>query len=342
MAQMVRIGAVEGIEKLTRDLGANPIAVIDEVGLSDPQFRDPNTYIAYAKFAELLGRCAAACGEPYFGLLLAQRQSIDVLGDLPLIAARAETVGDALETINRYLYLHASGVRLDRTRVRDDVALGLSIEIGNPPGYDQVMQLSVGHLAIFVAGLLDRDPFTLPLELRQPAPGISPAPDTLRFRRVAFSAKQDGVTLPASWLEKPNHQDEAALTGHLENYLKQLQGRYPDRLPDQVRDLISRLLPSGECSVERVARTLNMHPRSLQEKLRVLGTSYRALLEEVRRDLAIQHLNRHDVTVTDLALQLGYAEIAVFSRHFKRWTGLSPRAWQRAHQRQVGVVEWLR
>ena len=73
-----------------------------------------------------------------------------------------------------------------------------------------------------------------------------------------------------------------------------------------------------------------------------MGTSYRELLQQVRRDLAIQHLQQRTVSVTDLALQLGYAEIAVFSRHFKRWTGLSPKAWQRAHLQQAGVVDWLR
>ncbi|PHS63936.1 MAG: hypothetical protein COB09_11515 [Thalassobium sp.] len=37
-------------------------------------------------------------------------------------------------------------------------------------------------------------------------------------------------------------------------------------------------------------------------------------------------------TITELALQLGYAKVAVFSRHFRRWTGISPRAWQKQHR----------
>lgn len=340
--EIVRVAAAEGVEKLTRELGGNPVAIMNAVGLSSSQFRDPNGYIAYGKFAELLGQCAVACDEPYFGLLLAQRHTIDVLGDLPLIAARSNTVGDAIEAVDRYLYLHASGVRLIRNRSGEDVALGLEIEIGNPFGLDQVVQLSVVHLAIFVAGLLDRDPFALPLSLRQPKPPTSSAAKRLQFTRISFSAQQNGITLPASALEKPNHQNEAALTIHLQHYLAQLNARYPDSLTDRVKDLASRLLPSGECSVERVARTLNMHPRSLQEQLKAMGTSYSELLQDVRRDLAIQHLRQRTVSVTELALQLGYAELAVFSRQFKHWTGLSPKAWQRAHQQQAGVVDWLR
>ena len=92
--EMVRVAAADGFDKLARELGGNPMAVMKAAGLSDSQFRDPDGYIAYVKFAELLGRCAAVCHEPCFGLLLAQRHSIGVLGDLPMIAARSDTVGD--------------------------------------------------------------------------------------------------------------------------------------------------------------------------------------------------------------------------------------------------------
>ena len=38
--------------------------------------------------------------------------------------------------------------------------------------------------------------------------------------------------------------------------------------------------------------------------------------------------NENIQSITDIALQLGYAETAVFSRHFRRWTGKSPRQWR--------------
>jgi hypothetical protein len=53
-------------------------AVLDTVGLSDSQLRDPNTYVTYVTyviFLELPGECASVCNGPCFGLLLAQRQA---------------------------------------------------------------------------------------------------------------------------------------------------------------------------------------------------------------------------------------------------------------------------
>ncbi len=52
------------------------------------------------------------------------------------------------------------------------------------------------------------------------------------------------------------------------------------------------------------------------------------MLQDTRLGIARQHLQQQKMSITDLALNLGYADIAVFSRHFKRWTGLSPRQWR--------------
>ncbi|MDG2678283.1 AraC family transcriptional regulator, partial [Vibrio parahaemolyticus] len=50
--------------------------------------------------------------------------------------------------------------------------------------------------------------------------------------------------------------------------------------------------------------------------------------QQVRQDFAEQRLSENIQSITDIALQLGYAETAVFSRHFRRWTGKSPRQWR--------------
>lgn len=53
------------------------------------------------------------------------------------------------------------------------------------------------------------------------------------------------------------------------------------------------------------------------------GTSFSRLLQETRLEIAKQNLLRDKTSITDLALNLGYADVSVFSRHFKQWTGLS-------------------
>ena len=73
---------------------------------------------------------------------------------------------------------------------------------------------------------------------------------------------------------------------------------------------------------------MDVQPRVLQKRLAQQNSGYSKLLRETRQQIAEQYLANNSMSVTDLALNLGYAEVAVFSRHFKQWTGESPRQWQ--------------
>ncbi|EOV0872649.1 AraC family transcriptional regulator ligand-binding domain-containing protein [Vibrio parahaemolyticus] len=328
---IVRSGAADKFDSLVSELGQNPVEIMASVGLSAAQFRDPDTYLAYPRLAELLEEAAARCQQPLFGALLAERQNLQSLGDLPMLVSRAETVGDALARVNDFLYLHSSGVTLNMTPQDDWVRLSLNIDVHSERGIAQLMQLmqlSVSHLAMFIASLLDIEASHFSLHLTQHASFEAEQSEFAQQNKLRFGDKFDGILLKASLLNTKNHQDEDALERHFQQHLKELQTRYPNNLSDQAANMIGRLLSTGECSVERVARALDLHPRMLQSKLKQQGTSYRQLLQQVRQDFAEQRLHENVQSITDIALQLGYAETAVFSRHFRRWTGKSPRQWR--------------
>ena len=329
---LIRTGAIDGFQSLATDCGCNPMELLNKVGLNYSQLRNPNTYVAYSKVADLLELAAEACDEPLFGLRLADRQTSSVLGDLPLTVSQLPSLGDALSQIDKDLYLHARGAHLSQTRRGENVVVEVEIDIPSSRGILQLMQMSVGHVATFIEETLDLPAPGFPLLLRQNAPPLgSSALDGDTLARVAFGTRYNGVRIPASWLQRKPRYDEAALQAHFQEYLKVLQRRYPDNLHDQVRDIIGRILPSGECSLERVAAALDLHQRVLQMRLKQSGSSFTELLKESRLEIAEQHLRHRSMAITDLALRLGYADVSVFSRNFKRWTGLSPSQWQKLH-----------
>jgi AraC-like DNA-binding protein len=205
----------------------------------------------------------------------------------------------------------------------------LSLDISTPLGLNQLIQMSIGQLANFAAGLLDIPSHTVAIYLRQSSPVAAPLlGEEPAFQAVAFGADSDYIRVPAHCLDKKPYRDEGALLKHLQEYTQLLQQRYPGSLQDQVRDIIGQALPSGECSIERVAATLDLHPRVLQKRLQQQGTSYVQLLQETRLCMAKEYLRMRKVSITDLALNLGYADVSVFSRSFKRLTGMSARQWQ--------------
>ncbi len=335
---LIRSGAIDGYQRLVSQLGRNPVALIEAAGLSNAQLRNPNTYVSYSKLAELLELSASACDAPLFGLMLSELQTSSVLGELAITLTQQPTVGDALASVNQYLYLHAMGVHVNQVTMGDSITLQLVFDISSPRGIDQLIQMSVGQLATFIIDLLGNDQKFGPLLLRQRAPaGAIAHPERHRGMRIEYNAGYDGIAFPQKWLGRRPHFDEEAMRQHFREFIQLLEQRYPNNLRDQVRDIMGQLLPSGECTVERVATTLDLQPRVLQNRLQKLGTSYAALLKETRQEIAQQHLRARTMGITDLALNLGYAEVSIFSRNFKQWTGQSPRAWQKLHNVDPGA-----
>jgi AraC-like DNA-binding protein len=191
--------------------------------------------------------------------------------------------------------------------------------------------MSVGQLANFAGEILAQSSDTIAILLQQPAP---PTAARQRFGKglvaVSFDVGCDGVLVSAKRFENAPHNDPEVLRRHFEEYAQLLKMRYPDSLQDQVRDIIGQALPSGECSLERVAATLELHPRVLQKRLQQEGSSYVKLLQDTRLTIAREHLRVGSMSITDLALNLGYADVSVFSRNFRRLTGMSARQWQQA------------
>lgn len=83
------------------------------------------------------------------------------------------------------------------------------------------------------------------------------------------------------------------------------------------------------------AAQLGVSPRGLSRRLNRLGTSFQKEVNRFRFERALGYLVRDDISVTDIALQLGFCDSSAFSNAFKRWTGMSPRQYKRMHRRAL-------
>ena len=89
--------------------------------------------------------------------------------------------------------------------------------------------------------------------------------------------------------------------------------------------LLMEMLPYERITIVPVATMLNMSVRTLQRRLRDRGLSFKDLVDNIRRSIAIHHVLTGESTSTEIALLLGYSDQAHFTRAFKRWTGVPPR-----------------
>jgi AraC-like DNA-binding protein len=102
----------------------------------------------------------------------------------------------------------------------------------------------------------------------------------------------------------------------------------PD-LVEKLRRSLRVLLLHRVVSGDAVAEMLAMHRRTLNRRLKTLGTTFREVLEEVRFEAACQLLGATHLALDDVAAALGYAGVSPFTRAFRRSSGTSPGQWRR-------------
>ena len=116
----------------------------------------------------------------------------------------------------------------------------------------------------------------------------------------------------------------------LENQARRLLNSFSeeDSYTYKVTQLVFDQLEGRRLGIDVVADHLSMSVRSLQMKLKDEGTSYQKLLNSVREYLAVSFLKEHHISKGEISELLGFSEISVFSRTFKKWTGQSPSEFQ--------------
>jgi AraC-like DNA-binding protein len=148
---------------------------------------------------------------------------------------------------------------------------------------------------------------------------------------VRFGAERNAIALRLDDLDLPLYQADPGLRAILERHAEQLLDRVPRvaLFSDRVRGLVAAELKDGAPTARALARKLAMSERTLRRRLEKEGTSFEHLLEGLRRALAERYLAQPTLSISDVAIMLGYSEESPFRRAFRRWHGMSPAEYRR-------------
>jgi AraC-like DNA-binding protein len=83
-------------------------------------------------------------------------------------------------------------------------------------------------------------------------------------------------------------------------------------------------LPEGSPTVVRLAKATHVSVRTLQRRLDARGLTWQAFLDRTRTELALRYLEDPSLSLSDIAMLLGYSEQSAFTRGFRRCTGTTP------------------
>jgi AraC-like DNA-binding protein len=159
------------------------------------------------------------------------------------------------------------------------------------------------------------------------SPADAGAFDRLFCSPLLFSAACNGIFFPLSGMQAPLPSANAEIGRGNDQIIIDYLARFDkSRIAHQVRAKLIDLLPLGEPSIDTLARSMGMSTRSLNRHLKKEQSAYRDILCDIRRYLATQYLEQPHLSIIEIAFRLGYSDSSNFTRAFKRWYGVSPKA----------------
>ncbi len=274
------------------------------------------------RLAEFYDAAAAHLGEPDLGLSLIDAIDRGAYGLAEFGIRAAPTIREATKRLARFSMLlnEATVVRLDETS--DELRIHQRI-----PGYPQAGGRHANEYFIAVLHgsaqvMTERAFVATEVWFSHPAP-----PDQRRHRavfgdaRLRFDCADNGLSIPRSVTELPLRSADPALMLAIDRQAEQLlaaRASEPDAI-DVVRDATARALQDGPVSLADVAALLAMSPRTLQRRLGDHGTSFREVLDTLRRALHAR-LSAQGISSQQIAFRLGYADMGSFRRAQRRWS----------------------
>jgi AraC-like DNA-binding protein len=117
----------------------------------------------------------------------------------------------------------------------------------------------------------------------------------------------------------------------LEEQIKQMEDGLKYEWAGDIRRLLCPWLTSHRCSVDAMANLLAMNRRTFYRCLKSRGTSYRALANEIRFDVACFLLKDTEMSLSQIAAALGYSEASAFTHAFRGCSGQAPSVWRAAN-----------
>lgn len=157
--------------------------------------------------------------------------------------------------------------------------------------------------------------------------------DLFELTEVEFGCGNSYIIYSSSDLENKVSGSDSEMFKHFESMLS-YAGKEHDRLNQYTRSVkktIEKRLAAEAPRIEDIAQELALSVRGLQANLKNEGTTFQSILKNVRKELSIVQLKNSELNITDVAFLTGFSDISVFSRNFKRWTGLTPSEFKTQH-----------
>ncbi len=318
VTQLLREGYSE--DKLLAQTGLTTADIFDHDDEGDESLR-----VSYRQYIQLIENAIQQVKQPGFWLDWDAEVSISNYGLLGYAMMSSATLERAIQIAVKYHKMAGAMFELSFAQEGKDGVLRL----------DHI--LAEGDVAKFVVEELFKGitPLVQLLLGKPVAPGkvcfnYAPAAKLEAYKRhfpceIEFNTLYCEYRFDASLLSETLAEADSSTNKSCEAACRKLLNQM-----EIEEDLISRIChillskPGEFPKLDAVASGLSLGTRTLRRRLKGLGTSYQQILDDVKKELAMEYLQTTTLSVQEISDLLGYSEVTNFRRAFVKWVGCSP------------------
>jgi len=308
--------------------------ICEDAGINLALFENLEERISAKRFLPVWDKAIHVTKDRNFGLHFGKELANNYLGGNILISMmiNSPTIRDAVNIFCRYHNLMEDAIFPKIKEEGDFASLSWQFII---PGLKIPRQNADSLLCatMYILRYISEDRLT-PVAVRfgHPMPRDISAHKEIFKSPLQFGQSRNELVLDRSMLDAPIFLASRELFDTLKQLAKnRLNKLYAsDSWLEKVIQKIGTLLSLGEKSdIDTVAVKLAVSVRNLQNKLKDEKTTFTQILDQFRKQAALDYLKQPDISICDIAFLLGFSEQSAFNHAFKRWTGSTPRQYRK-------------
>ncbi len=332
------VGIINTVIDTLGSLGGNQQALTERTGIDPLVLKDPNNRLPVATLLTLFKESSKSICDPDFGLHVGCQINPGSYSILGYLAMSCHTVREAFELMPRYRRIVMDTGQTKLTRY--DTYSVVTWHPISPLLLEQryLVDMIFSGWVNFIRMLHGTNERPQRVEFTYPNPEDSTLHRALFGESLHFGQPQNRLFFDNKMLDLPLSNANPLLFESLSTLAKYAirSLEASESTSSQVKKLLTRLMPKAEATIDRVTKELGTNKRALQRQLGAEGTTFKEILQELRKELAVQYLNDLQLTILDIALLLGYSENSAFTAAFRSWHGLSPTEFRNQQAQEDG------
>lgn len=298
--------------------------------ISEALMNSPDDFINVGQYQKLMTLAKKETQDPALGLYLGKFFEVGTHGVLAYAALGMPTVWECLKLGEKFARVRSPMLNVKLSFDQDEAVISFDTNCFVGEVYQIVIEGGICSYYAILNIVFEEQVPKAKISVRYPKPARNDEYEQMFSEEIVFNCDKNEIRLPRQAVEKPLLTANPFLAEEVDRQFEELlKSVEEESLIEQVKQLLKSsmgFIPSQES----IASKLNMSTRSLRRKLKESETSFQVLLNEVRRELAIQYLRDTEWGIEEIAYLLGFSSAPHFSHAFKKWTGSAPKYYREA------------